>query len=264
MDRPPIVRLDVEDGVGVIRLDRPPANAFDLEMSSSLADAVEDAAVRDDVGAIVVWGGPRIFAAGADVRGLATASPSEAKPQVDALGRACDLLEGIAKVSVAAINGFALGGGLEVALACDLRVAAADATLGQPEIRIGVIPGAGGTQRLVHLIGAGRTRDLVLTGRTVDAGEALRIGLVERVVDDPAETLAEATALARGFARGPREALAAAKQAIRAAVETAGPAGIAEERALFLQLFGTPDQVEGMGAFLEKRSPTFGGNARDA
>jgi enoyl-CoA hydratase/carnithine racemase len=256
--------LEVDDGVGTIRLDRPPANAFDLAMSSALVDAVEDASSREDVGAIVVWGGPRIFAAGADLKGLATASPSQAKPQVDALGLACDLLEGVPKVAVAAINGYALGGGLEVALACDLRVAAADAVLGQPEIGLGVIPGAGGTQRLVPLVGAGRTRDLVYTGRRVDGEEALRLGLVDRVVEQPADVVAVATTLARTFAHGPRLALAAAKQAVRAAIENPGPSGIAEERALFLQLFETHDQAEGMAAFLEKRSPTFGGNEPDA
>jgi len=253
------VRLEIDDGVGVIRLDRPPANAFDLQTGLELQEAVREAGERDDVGALVVWGGRKIFAAGADIKDMVEWGPDEVRPQVDALGGACDLLEELPKVSIAAVNGFALGGGLEVALACDLRYVADDAKLGQPEIRIGVIPGAGATQRLVPLVGVGRTRELVYTGRQVRADEALAIGLAERVV--PADEVVEAAvADARGFARGPRHALAAAKAAIRAAVRTPGPEGIREERERFLALFGTPDQREGMRAFLDKRTPRFGGD----
>ena len=225
-------------------------------MGLALGAAVREAGERADVGAVVVWGGPRIFAAGADLKTLVDAGPEEARPQVEALGEACDLLEALPKVSVAAINGYALGGGLEVALACDLRVVAADAKLGQPEVTIGVIPGAGGTQRLVPLIGSGRTRDLVLSGRIVEAEEALRIGLVGSLVP-AADVLEEARRTAAAFARGPRRALAAAKEAIRAAVRTPGREGIEAERALFLDLFGAAEQREGMRAFLDKRDPDF-------
>jgi enoyl-CoA hydratase/carnithine racemase len=218
----------------VIRLDAPPANAIDLA------------------------GGRKIFAAGADIKAMATWGPDEVRPSVEALGDACDLLEAIDTVSIAAVNGYALGGGMELALACDLRYLAEDATVGQPEITIGVIPGAGGTQRLVRLVGPGRARELVYTGRFVPAGEALALGLAERVVP-PDEVLPAAVADARSFARGPRRALAAAKAAVRAAVETPGEAGVRAERAAFLGLFGTPDQREGMAAFLEKRDPRFGG-----
>ena len=176
---------------------------------------------------------------------------------VDALGGACDLLEAIGTVSIAAVNGYALGGGLELALACDLRYLATDATVGQPEIKLGVIPGAGGTQRLTRAIGPGRARDLVYTGRTLTAGEAQSLGLAERVLA-PDDVLPTALEDARGFARGPRQALAAAKAAISAATETPGAGGIQAERAAFLALFGTPDQREGMAAFLEKRPPHFG------
>ena len=251
------VSLNVDDGVGVIRLDRPPANAIDLQLATELNDAVREAGDRDDVGGVVVWGGPEQFAAGADVRTMAEASAEEVRPSVDALGSACDLLEALPKISIAAINGYALGGGLELALGCDLRYAANDATFGQPEIRLGVIPGAGGTQRLPSLIGAGRTRRLVYGGGRLDAEEALQIGLVERV-EPSREVFEVAVDDARGFARGPRRALAAAKAAIRAALLTPGPPGIAEERRRFLELFGTADQREGMSAFLEKRAPRFG------
>jgi enoyl-CoA hydratase/carnithine racemase len=251
------VRFEVDDGVGVIRLARPPANAFDLAMSLELLRAIRDADSNGAVGAIVIHGGPKLFAAGADIKVMAEWEPDEARPSVEALGDACDLLEAIGKVSIAAVTGFALGGGLELALACDLRYLAEDAKVGQPEIRIGVIPGAGGTQRLARLVGLGTTRDLVYTGRQVDASEAQALGIAERVL--PAdEVLPTAVADARSFAHGPRKALAAAKAAIRAAAETPGVAGIRAERELFLQLFGSPDQREGMLAFLEKRAPRFG------
>jgi enoyl-CoA hydratase/carnithine racemase len=166
----------VHDGVAVIRLDRPPANAIDRQLGEELIEAIRDAEADPAAGAIVVWGGPKIFAAGADVRAMATWGPEEVRPSVDALGGACDLLEAIGTVSIAAVNGYALGGGLELALACDLRYLATDANVGQPEIKLGVIPGAGGTQRLVRAIGPGRARDLVYTGRTLSAEEAERLG----------------------------------------------------------------------------------------
>ena len=252
-----VVRLEVDDGVGVVRLDRPPANAIDLALATELGEVIREADARSDVGAIVVWGGPRIFAAGADIKAMATWGPEEVRPSVDALGAACDLLESIDTISIAAVNGFALGGGMELAMACDLRYLASDATLGQPEIKLGVIPGAGGTQRLVHLVGPGRARELVYSGRSVAADEAAVLGLAERVVP-PDDVFGAAREDASRIARGPRHALAAAKASIAAATATPGPAGIQAERRAFLALFGTPDQREGMAAFLEKREPTFG------
>lgn len=251
------VRLEVDDGVCVIILDRPPANAIDLQLAVELGQAITEAAERDDVGALVLWGGERIFAAGADVKAMAEWGPEEVRPSVEALGAACDLLESIPKITIAAINGFALGGGLELALGADLRYLGDDAAVGQPEIKIGVIPGAGGTQRLTRLVGPSRARDLVYTGRVMRSDEASSWGIADRVVP-AAEALPEAVAAARGFANGPREALAAAKTAIRAALVSPGPAGFAREREVFLGLFGTSDQREGMRAFLDKREPRFG------
>jgi enoyl-CoA hydratase/carnithine racemase len=252
------VSLEVDDGVGIIRLDRPPANAIDLALGRELHATIEQADGRDDIGAIVVWGGPRIFAAGADIKAMATWGPEEVRPSVDALGAACDLLEAIDTISIAAVNGFALGGGCELALGCDLRYLADDARIGQPEIRLGVIPGAGGTQRLARAVGLGRARELVYFGRQVAADEALSLGLAERVL--PAgDVLSAAVEDARRLANGPRKALAAAKASISAAFLTPGPAGIQAEREAFLALFGTTDQREGMAAFLEKREPRFGG-----
>ena len=191
------VRLEVDDGVGVIRLDRPPANAIDLQLGLELQEAIREAADRDDVGALVVWGGPKIFAAGADIKAMAEWGPDEVRPSVDALGEACDLLEAIPKISIAAVNGYALGGGMELALAADLRLLADDARLGQPEIGIGVIPGAGGTQRLTQLIGPGRALELVVTGRQIEAAEALVAG-----ADPPGRT--RRRGLRRGGPRRPR------------------------------------------------------------
>ncbi len=255
---PELVHLEVDDGVGIVRLDRPPANAISLQLSIDLLSALEEAGSRDDVGALVLWGGPKLFAAGADIKEMVDHGPDEIREQVTKLGDACELLEATPKVSIAAIIGFALGGGFELALACDLRYAADDAKVGQPEVQIGVIPGAGGTQRMTWLAGAGVSRDLSYTGRQVDAEEAKALRLVERVL--PADRVFEqAVEDARAFAKGPRRALASAKEAIRGAVASPGPAGIAREKDLFVALFGTDDQREGMRAFVEKRPPEFRG-----
>ena len=251
------VRLAVEQGVGVVRLDRPPANALAHQVGIELGAVFAEASTRDDVGALVIWGGPKLFAAGADIKEIAGFGPNEVAPVVGALGDALDALEVMPKISIAAINGYALGGGFELALAADLRYLADDGKVGQPEIRIGVIPGAGGTQRLTHLVGPGRARELVYTGRVVAADEADALGLVELVLP-ASEVYERAVADARTFADGPREALAAAKAAIRASLLTPGPAGLADERDRFIRLFDTPDQREGMRAFLEKREPRFG------
>ena len=251
------VRLEVDDGVGVVRLERPPANAINHQVGIELQAAFREAGERDDIGAIVVWGGPRIFAAGADIKAMVGFGPEEIRPVVAALGDALDLLEVLPKVSIAAINGYALGGGFELALAADLRYLAVDGKVGQPETLLGVIPGAGGTQRLTHLVGPGRARDLVYTGRQVGAEEAIQLGLVERV-KPPEDVFTTAVQDARSFASGPRDALAAAKAAIRAAVLTPGPDGLLREGELFRELFGTKDQREGMRAFIEKREPRFG------
>lgn len=251
------VTLEVRDGVGTIRLDRPPANAIDRQVGEEIAAAAREAGARDDVGAAVVWGGRKLFAAGADIKGMAGFGPKEIAPWASALGDACDELDAMPKVTIAAINGFALGGGCELALACDLRYAAVDARLGQPEILIGVIPGAGGTQRLPRLVGEARAKDLILSGRHIDAQEADRIGLVTRLVE-PDHVLEVATSDARRYAHGPAVALATAKDAIRGAGGSPR-AGLDAERDAFCALFDTRDQSEGMAAFLEKRPPEFDG-----
>jgi cyclohexa-1,5-dienecarbonyl-CoA hydratase len=251
-----LVRLEVEDGVGTIRLDRPPMNAIDQALTADLLTAALDAGRREDVGAVILYGGEKVFAAGADVKMMAGMGPAEVRPMIQNLQEVFNAVEDIPKVVIAAVTGFALGGGCELAMCADLRFAATDAKLGQPEILLGIIPGAGGTQRLPRLIGPSRAKDLILTGRQIDAEEALRLGLVDRVADDP---YADAVELARGLAKGPRAALRAAKVAITWGSRVDLRTGVALEREAFVDLFTTADQKEGMAAFVEKRTPDFTG-----
>jgi enoyl-CoA hydratase/carnithine racemase len=250
------VRLEVRDRVGTIRLDRPPANAINAQVSKELLAAALEGGARDDVAALVVWGGPKIFAAGADIKEMAAFGPHDVRPVVSALGDALVVLEELPKVVVAAIEGYALGGGCELALACDLRIASPRSQLGQSEIKLGIIPGAGGTQRLPRLVGRSRARDLIYSGRIVPAEEALAIGLVDRLEPDP---YAAAFEQAARFAQGPTRALAAAKEALNAADLGDLRKGLGVERDVFVGLFDSRDQREGMQAFLEKRDPTFEG-----
>ena len=250
------VRLEVRDRVGTIRLDRPPANAINAQVSNELLAAALEGGARDDVAALVVWGGPKIFAAGADIKEMAAFGPHDVRPVVSALGDALVVLEELPKVVVAAIEGYALGGGCELALACDLRIASPRSQLGQSEIKLGIIPGAGGTQRLPRLVGRSRARDLIYSGRIVPAEEALAIGLVDRLEPDP---YAAAFEQAARFAQGPTRALAAAKEALNAADLGDLRKGLGVERDVFVGLFDSRDQREGMQAFLEKRDPTFEG-----
>ncbi len=251
------VRVETDEAVATIRLDRPPANALARAVSEELLEAAEAVAGDDAVRAVIVWGGERIFAAGADIKAMVEFGPEEIAPDVGALDAACRALEAIPKITIAAINGFALGGGCEVALSCDFRYAAEDAQLGQPEILLGIIPGAGGTQRLPRLVGLPKARDLVLSGRRVKADEALEMGLVDRVVPG-ADVYAVAVEDARRFAAGPTLAHAAAKRALAASGRDLA-AGLAAEREAFVRLFETHDQQEGMRAFIEKREPRFEG-----
>jgi enoyl-CoA hydratase/carnithine racemase len=251
------VRIDTEGGVATIRIDRPPANALARPVSLELSEAAATVAGDEAVRAVVLWGGERIFAAGADIRKMVGYGPDEIASDVGALEQACRDLEAIPKVTIAAINGFALGGGLEVALSCDVRFVAEDARLGLPEIKLGIIPGSGGTQRLPRLVGLAKARHLILTGRQVDAAEALAIGLVDRLAA-PDEVYRVAVDEAQAFAAGPLLAYAAAKRAM-AAADHPLEEGLRVEREAFVALFATRDQEEGMRAFLEKREPKFEG-----
>jgi cyclohexa-1,5-dienecarbonyl-CoA hydratase len=251
-----LVRLEVEDGVGTIRLDRPPMNAIDEDLTRDLLDAAQEATRRNDVGAVVLYGGERVFAAGADVKMMADMGPGEVRPMIMSLQETFNAVEDIPKPTIAAVTGFALGGGCELAMCADLRFASPKAKLGQPEILLGIIPGAGGTQRLPRLVGPARAKDLIFSGRHVEADEAHRIGLVDRVADDPYREAVEA---ARGYANGPRAALRAAKVAINWGVRVDLRTGVALEREAFCDLFTTEDQKEGMAAFVDKRKAAFTG-----
>ena len=251
------VRIERRGAVATIRLDRPPANALAREVSLELSAAAKEVTADDGVRAVAVWGGERIFAAGADIRAMVEYEPDEVASDVGALEQACRDVEAIPTITIAAINGYALGGGCELALSCDFRFAAADARIGLPEVRLGIIPGSGGTQRLPRVVGLPKARELVYTGRHVDAAEALEIGLVDRVADgDDVHALAIEHATA--FASGPTRAYAAAKRAL-AASDRPLEQGLAVEREAFVQLFATRDQKEGMRAFLDKREPGFEG-----
>jgi len=246
-----LVRLEVADGVGTIRLDRPPMNAINDELTAQLADATDEASTRKDVRAVVIWGGEKIFAAGADVKMMLPMSPGQAKPMIARLQEVFHMVEEIPKVTIAAINGFCLGGGCELALCADFRYAAEDAKLGQPEILLGIIPGAGGTQRLPRLIGPGRAKDLVYSGRQVRAQEAKEIGLVHEVFA-PEEVYSKAVEAARRYANGPLGALRAAKIAINWGARGDFRGGVVLEREIFTDLFSTEDQKVGMTSFLEQ------------
>jgi enoyl-CoA hydratase/carnithine racemase len=226
-------------------------NAIDQALTQDLQEAATEAARREDVGAVVVWGGEKIFAAGADVKMMLTMTPRDVKPMITALQEVFNLVEEIPKVTIAAINGYALGGGCELAMCADLRYAAEDARIGQPEIQLGIIPGAGGTQRLPRLVGSARAKDLIYSGRHVKAEEAKQIGLVNEVF--PAEEVYPAAVeAARRYARGPLQALRAAKMAVNWGARGDVRSGIALERELFADLFSTEDQEAGMRSFLEQ------------
>ena len=244
------VRLEVEDGIGTVRLDRPPMNALNADIQHGLVAACREAAERSDVGAVVVYGGEKVFAAGADIKEMEAMSYTDMVDHSALLQDFTRALARIPKPTVAAITGYALGGGCEVTLACDFRVAADDARLGQPEILLGIIPGAGGTQRLARLVGPAKAKDLVFSGRFVGADEALAIGLVDRVVP-AAEVYATARSMVQQYVGGPAYALRAAKEAIDRGLETDLESGLEIERMLFSGLFATRDRATGMRSFVE-------------
>ena len=244
------VKLEVDGGVGTIRLERPPMNALNRQMQQELRAAATEAHERADVRAVVVYGGPKVFAAGVDVKEFSGQSYADMAQRAITLSAAFSSVAAIAKPTVAAITGYALGGGYELALCCDRRVAGDNAKLGQPEILLGIIPGAGGTQRLTRLIGPSRTKDLVYTGRFVPADEALAIGMVDEVVA-PDDVYAAARRWAERFVGGPALALAAAKAAIDGGQDMDLANGLKLESHLFAGLFGTADAAAGMTSFIE-------------
>ncbi|WP_330307424.1 MULTISPECIES: enoyl-CoA hydratase-related protein [unclassified Streptomyces] len=245
------VHLEVAEGVGTIRLDRPPMNALDVATQDRLKELAEEATGRADVRAVVLYGGEKVFAAGADIKEMQAMDHAAMVVRSRALQDSFTAVARIPKPVVAAVTGYALGGGCELALCADFRIAAENAKLGQPEILLGVIPGAGGTQRLSRLIGPSKAKDLIFTGRMVKADEALSLGLVDRVV--PAdEVYTAAHAWAAKLAQGPAIALRAAKESIDAGLETDLETGLAIERNWFAGLFATEDRERGMRSFVEE------------
>jgi len=250
MAAPEFVTLQAEHGVGTIRLDRPKMNAIDEQLHWEVRAAAQEAAKRDDVRAVVLYGGERVFAAGADIKAMSQLDRAGMVAWGRELTASFTEVARIPKPVIAAITGYALGGGYELALCADFRVLGAGAKIGQPEILLGVIPGAGGTQRLSRLVGPAKAKDIVFTGRHVGAEEALEIGMVDAVVPD-AEVYEAAVAMARKFAAGPPLALAAAKRAIDEGLDRPLPQGLELESELFAGLFDTEDQKNGMRSFLE-------------
>ncbi len=243
--------LKVTEGVGTIRLDRPPMNALNKQVQEEIRAAASEATERDDVRAVVVWGGAKVFAAGADIKEMADMSYPDMVKRSRALQSSFSAVARIPKPVVAAVTGYALGGGCELALCADVRIAADNAKLGQPEILLGIIPGAGGTQRLARLVGPAKAKDIIFTGRFVAADEAYAIGLVDRVVP-AAEVYDTALAWARQFAEGPAYALRAAKEAIDAGLDVDLASGLEIERVQFAALFATADRATGMASFVER------------
>jgi enoyl-CoA hydratase/carnithine racemase len=243
------VKLEVADGIGTIRLDRPPMNALNRQLQSELREIAVEAAGRADVKSVIIYGGPKVFAAGADVKEFAKMGHTDIADYAPELSRTLSIVAELPKPTVAAITGYALGGGYELALCCDRRIAGDNAKLGQPEILLGIIPGAGATQRLARLIGPSKTKDIVYTGRFVEAEEALKIGMVDEVVA-PDDVYTAARKWAGQFGGAATRALAAAKAAIDGGLDGDLNAGLRLETALFTGLFSTEDRTAGMESFI--------------
>jgi len=252
------ILLNVVDGVATITLNRPEAlNAFNQQLMNELTACLDAVEARDDVGAIVITGSAKAFAAGADIKEMATKTFADVYGQ-DFITANWERVTRCRKPTIAAVAGFALGGGCELAMMCDMILAADTAKFGQPEVKLGVIPGAGGTQRFARAAGKAKAMDMILTGRMMDAVEAERCGIVARIV--PADTLLdEAQKVAKTIAGYGKLAVMAAKESVDRAFETPLSEGVRFERRVFHGLFGTEDQKEGMAAFSEKRPAQFTG-----
>jgi enoyl-CoA hydratase/carnithine racemase len=245
-----LVQVETGQAVATIRLNRPPMNALSAAVQAELAAAAAQVAADSTVNAVVIYGGEKLFAAGADIKEMSGTSYAQMLADSSKLQGALNAVAGISKPVIAAVTGYALGGGLELALCADFRVLGENAKVGQPEILLGLIPGAGGTQRLPRLIGPARAKDLIFTGRFVGAAEALAIGLADKVVPD-GQVYGAACELAGRYADGPSIAIAAAKRAIDLGLETDLDTGLEIERLSFAGLFATEDARTGMRSFLE-------------
>ena len=251
--------VETRDGVTLVRLNRPEAlNALNSQLLGELSAALDAAEADEDVRCVVLTGSERAFAAGADIKEMSSKTYAEMFKQ-DFFGASARRIEQFRKPIIAAVAGYALGGGCELAMLCDFIIAAETAKFGQPEINLGVAPGIGGTQRLTRFVGKSKAMEMILTGRMMDAAEAERSGLVSRVV--PADQLiGEARAAAAKIAGQSPLAVMMNKELVETAYETTLSTGVAVERRLFHSLFAFDDQKEGMAAFIEKRKPDFKGS----
>ena len=251
------VLVEKDGAVGIVTLNRPQAlNALSYALVKDLSLAMQELDQDSDIRVIIVTGGEKVFAAGADIKEMAERGPFDERILERLAYR--DKINRITKPVIAAVNGFALGGGCELAMSCDIIVAAENARFGQPEVNLGIIPGSGGTQRLTHLLGKHRAMELVLTGDMLSAADAERLGLVNRVV--PGELcLEEAKNIAKKIAAKPPLAIKAAKEAVLKSANSGLDEGLEFERKSFYLLFASEDRTEGMKAFLEKRKPEFKG-----
>ncbi len=243
------VNVNVSDGIATITLVRPPMNALDTTIQAGLRQAAAEVSERTDVRVVILYGGPKVFAAGADVKEMADWSHLQMLERSSVLTASFTAVANIPKPVIAAVTGYALGGGLELALCADFRFVGDNAKLGLPEILLGIIPGAGGTQRLPRLVGNSKAKELIFTGRFVDAEEALAIGLADRVCA-PDEVYEQALDFARTLVNGPAYALRAAKNAINRGTEVDLATGLEIERMQFAELFATKDRTIGMESFL--------------
>lgn len=246
----PAVHINREGPVVTLTLQRPPLNPIDSQLRDALSAAVRHVADDDSVRACVIHGGPRHFAAGADIAALSRMDYREISRWNERLQRTFTALAELPVPVIAAINGYALGGGLELALAADIRVGSRDCVIGLPEVKLGIIPGSGGTQRLTQIVGRSTAKQLIFSGRHVQAAEALALGLLDEMTD-PGDTLDRAIAMAREFATASPHALRAAKLAVDAACPVS-PEGLALERSLLAGTFATPQREESMRRFLER------------
>jgi enoyl-CoA hydratase/carnithine racemase len=253
-----ILEKETADKIGIITLNRPDfRNAINIDMREELVSVLKSLEKDTEVRAVILTGGSKVFASGADIAALVDKTPLEHFYR-ETLSPITYQMEQMAKPIIAAISGYALGGGCELALACDIRIASKSAKMGQPEINIGIIPGAGGTVRLTRLVGIGKAKELVMTGKIISAEEAYLINLVNAVVDDE-KLMGEALAMARMITKHSPVALGLAKRSIQHAVDTDLRTAMEFESACFSVAFSSVDQKEGMRAFLEKRKPEYHG-----
>ena len=253
--------MEVENEIAVVTINRPKSlNALNSETLAELDACFSEISERKDIKVVILTGsGAKAFVAGADISEMVNATPAEGRKMGMLAKEAFLKLETMPQVTIAAVNGFALGGGCEISMACDIRIASAKAKFGQPEVGLGITPGFSGTQRLPRLVGLGKAKELIYTAAVIHAEEACRIGLVNKVVE-PEELMNECMAMAKTIAAKAPLAVRYAKEAINRGVETDMDTGIVIENGLFGLCFATTDQKEGMEAFLWKRKPEFKGN----